>query len=90
MKTINTGVKLNEALHTRLKALSEAKARTPHWLMKTAIEEYVEREESYEREKREDMERWQRHKLTGNAIPQEVANAWFASWGSDNELPCPK
>ena len=37
-KTINTGIKLDETLHARLKALSAAKERTPHWLMKTAIE----------------------------------------------------
>ncbi len=89
-KTINTGIKLDETLHTRLKALGTAKERTPHWLMKAAIEEYVEREETYEREKREDMERWQRYKLTGHAIPHEAVSAWLALWGSENELPCPK
>jgi predicted transcriptional regulator len=64
-KTINTGVKLDESLHTRIKTLSLAKDRTAHWLMKTAIEEYVAREESHERENREDMERWESHQLTG-------------------------
>jgi predicted transcriptional regulator len=89
-KTINTGVKLDATLHERLKALSSLKERTPHWLMKAAIEEYVEREETYEREKNEDMERWQRYQRTGNAIPNEMVDAWLASWGSENELPCPK
>jgi predicted transcriptional regulator len=89
-KTINTGVKLDETLHARLKALSSAKDRTPHWLMKVAIEEYVNREETYEREKREDMERWQRYKLSGRTIPNEAVDAWLSSWGSDSELPCPK
>lgn len=89
-KTINTGVKLDESLHARLKTLSLAKDRTPHWLMKTAIEEYVAREESYEREKREDMERWERYQLTGKAVPHDDVEAWLSSWGSENELPCPK
>jgi predicted transcriptional regulator len=89
-KTINTGIKLNETLHTRLKALSAVKERTPHWIMKAAIEEYVKREEAYEREKTEDMERWQRYKLTGYAIPHEAVGAWLESWGSESELPCPK
>lgn len=89
-KTVNTGIKLDETLHARLKALSAIKERTPHWLMKAAIEEYVGREESYEREKLEDMERWQHYKLTGHAIPHETVDAWIASWGTDNELPCPK
>jgi predicted transcriptional regulator len=89
-KTINTGIKLDETLHARLKALSSAKERTPHWLMKAAIEQHVDREEAYEKEKREDMERWQRYKLTGHAIPNEAVDAWLSSWGSENELPCPE
>ncbi len=89
-KTVNTGIKLDETLHARLKALGVIKDRTPHWLMRAAIEEYVEREEAYEREKREDMERWQRYKQTGHAIPHEAVDAWLATWGSESELPCPK
>jgi len=89
-KNINTGVKLDAGLHTRLKALGEAKERTPHWLMKTAIAEYVEREEAVEREKAEDMARFQRYKLTGKTIAHEDVKKWLSSWGSENELPCPK
>ena len=89
-KTVNTGIKLDETLRARLKALSVLKERTPHWLMKTAIEEYIEREEAHEREKREDMERWERYKLTGHAIPHDAVDSWLASWGSTGELPCPK
>ncbi|ANE58051.1 MULTISPECIES: CopG family ribbon-helix-helix protein [Methylomonas] len=89
-KTISTGIKLDETLHARLKLLSQAKDRTPHWLMKAAIEEYVEREEAYEREKREDMERWQKYQQTGHAIPNEAVDAWLSSWGSESELSCPK
>lgn len=89
-KTINTGVKLDVAMHTRLKALGERKDRSPHWLMRTAIEEYVVREEAAERERLEDMERWQRYQLTGHAISHDEAMAWLDSVGGDNELPCPK
>lgn len=89
-KTVNTGIKLDAALHERLKALGEIKDRSPHWLMRAAIAEYVEREEVYEREKREDRERWERYKASGHAISSEVVDNWLASWGSESELPCPK
>lgn len=89
-KTINTGVKLDETLHARLKALGTLRERTPHWLMRAAIQEYLEREEAYEREKREDMERWQRYRATGHAIPHERVAEWLESIGTDRELPCPK
>ena len=57
--------------------------------MKTAIEEYVVREETYEREKREDMQRWQRYKTTGYTISGSDVNEWFASWGNESKLPRP-
>ncbi|WYL98002.2 MAG: ribbon-helix-helix domain-containing protein [Gloeotrichia echinulata IR180] len=80
-KTVNTGVKLDAALHERLKALSQVKDRSPHWLMCVAIAEYVEREEAYEREKREDRERWERYQASGNAVSSEAVDQWLASWG---------
>jgi predicted transcriptional regulator len=89
-KTVNTGVKLDEALHNRLKSLGALKDRTPHWLMRTAIEQYVEREEASEREKQEDLERWQRYKATGHAVSHEQVTAWLDSVGSEGELPCPQ
>jgi predicted transcriptional regulator len=89
-KTINTGVKLDETLHARLKALGALRERTPHWLMRAAIQEYLEREEAYEREKQEDMERWRRYRATGHAIAHEQMTEWLESIGTDRELPCPK
>lgn len=89
-QTVNTGIKLDASLHERLKALGQIKDRSPHWLMRTAIAEYVEREEAYEREKCEDRERWERYQASGHAIPGEAVDSWLASWGSENELPCPK
>ena len=89
-KTINTGIKLDESLHTRLKALGNIKERSPHWLMKAAIEEYVAREENYERERIEDLQRWENYQKTGHAISGKAVVEWLASWGSESELPCPK
>lgn len=89
-KAINSGVKLDEQLFTRLKFLSGIKERSPHWLMKKAIEEYVDREEAYELEKQEDMQRWHRYQALGEAISNEAVEAWLESWGSESELPCPK
>jgi len=71
MKT-TMGVKLDEDTRDRLKILSELKDRTPHWLMKKAIMEYLDREESYEREKQEDMQRWQQYLDTGEYIDHDT------------------
>lgn len=89
-RTVNTGVKLDEGLHQRLKVLGNLKARTPHFLMKTAIEEYIQREEQYEREKEEDRKRWNNYQLTGKAVAHQEVKIWLNSWGSEAEVPCRK
>lgn len=89
-RLINTGVKLDETLHARLKALGLMKDRSPHWLMRAAIEAYVEREEAYEKEKREDQERWARYQLSGRFIPHDEVEAWLQSLADGHESPCPK
>jgi predicted transcriptional regulator len=77
MSETTIGVKLDETTRQRLKALGELRNRSPHWLMKVAIEDYLEREERYEREKREDMEEWENYLRTGDSIPQERVLAWL-------------
>jgi predicted DNA-binding protein len=49
------GIKLDNATQARLKALAIKRDRSPHWLMRTAIERYLAQEEQYEKEKAEDM-----------------------------------
>jgi predicted transcriptional regulator len=83
-------VKLEEPLRARLIALSVLKSQSPQWLVNAAIENYVTREETYEREKAEDMLRWQNYQQSGQAVPHSSVAEWLSSWGSENELPCPK
>lgn len=71
------GIKIDEATKQRLKALGEKRDRSPHWLMKAAIERYLDQEEEYERQKREDMDEWENYLVTGDSIPQERVLAWL-------------
>lgn len=77
MTQTTTGIKLDDALRERLRALGTARDRSPHWIIKAALVEYLDREESYERERREDEARWQRFQLTDNALSQEQAFAFL-------------
>ena len=77
------GIKLDDKTQDRLKALAEKRKRSPHWLMKTAIEGYLEREENYEREKSEDMERWKRYQLTGISVDQESVERLLTELSED-------
>jgi predicted transcriptional regulator len=71
------GIKLDDDTRTRLRALAEMKKRSPHWLMRTAIEDYLQREEQYEKEKAEDMARWENYLLTGEAIDNKTVKKWL-------------
>jgi predicted transcriptional regulator len=77
METLNMsttiGLKLDDETRERLKALGEIKDRSSHWIMKQAIADYLKREETSEREKQEDMKRWQAYQETGEFITNEDA-----------------
>lgn len=69
--TATAGIKLDEGMKGRLKALGAIRQRSPHWLMRTAIEIFLEREEAFEKEKQEDMKRWERYQATGLSLPHD-------------------
>jgi predicted transcriptional regulator len=71
------GIKLDERTQARLKSLAAKRNRSPHWLMRTAIEHYLDREEEYERERSEDMARWEHYVNTGEAIDDARVQTWL-------------
>ena len=75
MAATTVGVKLDQETRERLRRLGETKRRSAHWLMKEAIARYLETEERSEREKAEDLARWQRYVETGTAISHEEVTA---------------
>ena len=84
------GIKLGDGVRERLKVLGEIRMRSPHWLMRAAIEDYLEREEAFEREKREDMERWETYQATGIAVTHDKAARWLRDLVDGKAKPCPK
>ena len=88
--TATQGVKLDEATRQRLKALGQLRKRTTHWLMRTAIERYLVVEEAYEREKLEDLERWEQYRMTGKTISQPAVTHWLANLAQGKVTPCPE
>ena len=83
------GVKLDDELQARLKALGERCERSPHWLMKKAIAEFVDRKECEEQERQLLLDRWNRYQETDESIPHETVVKWLETWGTEEEKPCP-
>ncbi len=90
MSTTTQGIKLDETTRARLKTLGEIRGRSPHWLMKTAIQRFLEQEEAAERERREDMDRWEQYQLTGKAVTHDAAAKWLKGLSRGKAAKCPK
>ena len=82
-------LKLDQADHERLKALADTRHRKPHYLMKQAIKEYLDREESRESFKQEALASWQEYKETGQHLTGDEVTSWLESWGTDQEQAAP-
>lgn len=82
-------IKIDEGTKARVKRLAEARHRTPHWLMREAITQYVEREEKREAFRQDTLKAWEDYRNTGLHATAEEVEAWLANWGTDNELPAP-
>ena len=88
--TTTQGIKLDEHTRRRLKRLGEQRDRSSHWLMRTAILEYLDREERYEQEKQEDMARWERYQLTGEAVPHQTVAKWLRDTAQGKTVKWPR
>lgn len=57
-------VKLDADVHARVRQLAKAQHRTPHYLMREAIAQYVEREEKREAFRQEALAAWTTYQPT--------------------------
>ena len=82
-------VKLEDELRERIKGIADARRRTTHWLMREAIQQYVEREEQRETLRQATLQAWQEYQATGLHVSGEEADAWLAKLceGQDVEPP---
>jgi predicted transcriptional regulator len=81
------GIKVDDATRKRLTDLAGELDRTPHWILKTALGEYLDRAERHERERKEDLARWERFVLTGEAIEHDQARDWLARLSDGERRP---
>lgn len=85
-----TSIKLDDELKNRIQQLADQRRRTAHWIMREAIEQYVEREESRESFKQEALASWVAYKETGRHLTGQEVRDWLRTWGSDTESEQPE
>ena len=83
-------VKIEDDTKKRLRRLAKTKKRTQHYLMKEAIDQYIEKEEKQEELRRSALEAYQDYQETGlHLTGNEVIN-WLQTWGNDAETEAPE
>ena len=85
-----TSLKLDEALKDRVQHLASVRRRSAHWIMREAIEQYVEREEQREALKRDALHAWEQYQATGQHVSGDDADAWLAKLESGEDADIPK
>lgn len=82
-------IKIETDIKERVKRLAVARQRTPHWLMREAIRQYVEREEKRETFRQDAINAWNEYQATGKHVTMAEADAWLAKLeaGKDAKPP---
>ena len=82
-------IKIDPDTRERVKRLAEARHRTPHWVMREAISQYVEREEKREAFRQNALNAWNEYRETGLHVTGDEVIPWLDTWGEENETAAP-
>ena len=74
MKT--QGVRLDQSERKRLKALGETRDRSMNYLIREAVDRYLDDEAQYEKEKNEDKKRFKSYLKTETSISHKQMTTW--------------
>ena len=90
MTTTAVAIKIDQKTKERYKKLARIKDRSAHWMMREAINQYVDREEKRESFRQDAVNSWNEYQETGlHATGNEVIE-WLNTWGTDDEKDAPE
>jgi predicted transcriptional regulator len=84
-----TSVKLDEELRERVQELASLRRRSAHWIMREAIQQYVEREEASESFKQEALASWANYQETGRHLSGHEVRDWLNTWSAETDQSAP-
>ena len=85
-----TSLKIDNELKARIQRLASLRQRSSHWIMREAIQQYVEREEARESFKQEALASWAAYQETGLHLTGQEVRAWLNTWGTDTPVELPE
>lgn len=90
MTTTAVAIKIDQKIKERYKKLAQIKDRSAHWMMREAINQYVDREEKRASFRQDAVDSWNEYQETGlHATGGEVIQ-WLNTWGTDDEKDAPE
>jgi predicted transcriptional regulator len=85
-----TSLKLDTQLKERIQRLAEVRRRSPHWVMREAVEQYVSREEKRQQLRDDALNAWNEYQATGLHLTAEEADGWLAQLEAGNNVEAPE
>lgn len=90
MPATTTSLKIDAELKERVQRLAASRRRSPHWIMREAVEQYVSREEQRERLRQDALAAWNHYQTTGLHLTADEADAWLAKLEKGGSAKAPK
>jgi predicted transcriptional regulator len=84
-----TSLKLSPELKARVQRLAEARRRSTHWLLRDAVEQFVEREEKREQFRQQALTAWQEYEANGLHATAEEADGWLERLEAGHQAEAP-
>ena len=85
-----TSIDIEPELGERLRRVALAQRREPSSVMRDAIAQYVEREESLQSFVGEARESLRHYRETGLHLTGDEVAKWLETWGTDEEVDAPE
>ena len=82
-------VKLDDTLKSRVQHLATSQRRSAHWIMREAIQQYVEREEARESFRQEALASWAEYQQGAPHLTGAETREWLRSWGDEEGADAP-
>ncbi len=87
--TSSTSVKLDTKTKKRVQRLAALRCRSPHWVLREAVEQYVDREEKREKFRQDALAAWDHYQATGKHVTAAEADKWLAKLEAGKDAPPP-
>jgi predicted transcriptional regulator len=88
--TTTTSLKLDPETKDRVQRLAAARRRSAHWVMREAVEQYVEREEKRLQFHQDALAAWADYQATGLHATAAEADTWLAKLEAGKKAAPPK